>query len=153
MVLGTIAASAAGAILADRDKPSDGGGGNTVVVAPQSGTSDMPLIVNTGGGNARAPLREKLILILVVAALLGVGLYIGWLVYNAALDRLDNTLEILNGILTGGVLGLLNPWNRKARSYGAKGSRFLLNEAWDGASKSLKNTPSGILSRLFGGGR
>lgn len=154
MVLGTVAASAAGAILSKRDEPSGGGGGgDTVVIAPQSAEMPSSIMVNTGGGNARTPLREKLILILVVAALLGVGVYVGWLVYNAALDRLENTLEILNGILTGGLLGALNPWNRKARQYGKKGGKYLLRESWDGATRSIKNTPVGIISRLFGGGR
>lgn len=154
MVLGTVAASAAGAILSNRDEPSGGGGGgDTVVIAPQSADMPSSIMVNTGGGNARTPLREKLILIVVVAALLGVGLYVGWLVYNAALDQLENTLQVLNGILTGGVLGALNPFNRKARQYGKKGAKYLLRESWDGATRSVKNTPAGIISRLLGGRR
>lgn len=151
MVLGTVAASAAGAILSNREKESGGGGGgDTVVIAPQSAEMPSSIMVNTGGGNARASLREKLILIFVVAALLGVGLYVGWLVYNAALDRLENTLEILNGILTGGLLGLFNPWNKKEDD---DNGNYLVDKAWDGARKTLKKTPLGILSRLFGGGR
>ncbi len=154
MVLGTVAATAAGAILSNRDEPSGGGGGgDTVVIAPQSAEMPSSIMVNTGGGNARTPLREKLILILVVAALLGVFLYIGWLVYNAALASLENALEILNGILTGGLLGALNHWNRNARNAGMKGGKYLLRESWEGATRSVKNTPAGIITRLFGGAR
>lgn len=152
MVLGTLATAAAGSIISDRNDSGGGGGNGTVVIAPPSQDGQMaPLVVNTGSSN-RTPLREKLILIGVLAVLLAFFLYAGWLYYNAAVDRLEDLLDVFTGIFTGGIVGAFNPWNRALRK-GRKRANIILNDTWDGTTKTLGKNATSRIFRLFGGGR
>lgn len=140
MVVATAATVAASAL----GNGKRGGDGDTIVVAPQNPTGG-PVIINAKDNGS--DLRSWVIKVLILAAVVAVFAYVGWLMYNAAVERLESLLDSLTGLATGGLIGALNPFNswkerRKALSE-AKGG-------WDGSQNILRFTPLGFIFRLFG---
>jgi hypothetical protein len=140
MVVATAATVAASA-LGNR---KDGGDGDTIVVAPQNPTGG-PVIINAKDNGS--DLRTWVVKVLILAALAAIFAYVGWLLYNAALDRLDDLLDSLTGLATGGLIGALNPFNSwKERAAALKEA----TGGWDGSQNILRFTPLGFIFRLFG---